>query len=188
MQALRLAAPALALAAVLSSVFLLLGFASASRTTGDAPRPATDDPERPTSTFADTSPADGSVLSAGEVSGDVRGEPVPGLPRCPGSVRVAYSEHRADGLGFVRAGYASERAPDAARDFYAGVFGSGRWEMANVEYTGGQWYLLATSGAREAVVEVSSRGGGSLVKLEVSRPLGPDPGQEDGASAGGSKR
>lgn len=187
MQALRLAAPALALATVLSSVFLALGFATASRTADDASGRSSGDFESADGPLAERSPspADGGrTLSATVPAGDVRGEAIPGLPRCPGSVRVAYSETATDGLSVVRARYLAEPPPGAVRDFYAGVFGPGDWEMANVEYAGGEWYLLATRGAREAVVEVSSRGGDSLVKLEVSRPLV----QEGGASAGGSKR
>lgn len=185
MQALRLAAPALALATVLSSVFLALGFATASRTAHDAPGRSSGDSEPADGALVDRPRTDGGrTLSATAPAEDVRGEAIPGLPRCPGSVRVAYSETAADGLSVVRARYLAEEAPGAVRDFYAGVFGPGDWEMANVEYAGGEWYLLATRGAREAVVEVSSRGGESLVKLEVSRPLV----QEDGASAGGSKR
>ncbi len=187
MQALRLVAPALVLATVLSSIFLALGFATAARTTGDATLPSSVAFGPPTGALPDRTASEapeGKTLSATAPAQDVRGEAIPGLPRCPGSVRVAYSETAADGLSVVRARFLAKPPPGAVRDFYAGVFGPGNWEMANVEYTGGEWYLLATRGAREAVVEVSSRGGGSLVKLEVSRPLG----QEDGASAGGSKR
>ena len=180
MQALRLAAPALALAVVLSSAFLALGFASGVRTTGDAIHHSPNDSGPPAGTastagtFADRPPAE-----------DVRGKPISGLPRQPGSVRVAYSEERADGLSVVRASYLTEGSPGAVRDFYAGVFESGRWETANVEYAGGEWYLLATSGTREAVVEAAARGGRSVARVEVSRPLDQE---EDGASAGGSKR
>lgn len=185
MQALRLAASALALATVLSSVFLALGFANASRTADDASGHSSGDSEPVDGTLADRPRTDGGrPLSATAPAEDVRGEAIPGLPRCPDSVRVAYSERAADGLSVVRARYLAEGSPGAVRDFYAGVFGPGNWEMANVEYVGGEWYLLAARGAREAVAEVSSRGGGSLVKLGVSRPLV----QEDGASAGGSKR
>jgi hypothetical protein len=187
LQALRLAAPALALAAVLSSVFLALGFVSAARTVGEAPRPSPNDHEPLARTSQDFVPRDarrGKALPVSMPAEDVDGEPIPGLPRYPGSVRAAYSEEQAGDLSFVRARFLTERPPGAVRDFYDGVFRSGGWRVANVDYAGGEWIFVALHGGREAGVGVSSRGEVSVVNVEVSRPLA----QEDEASAGGSKR
>ena len=188
MQALRLAAPALALAAILSSIFLFLGFSTGARTIGEGPYLSPYD-EPLTGTLSDPAPRDapeGKALSASMPAKDVRGEPIPVLPRYPGSVRVAYSDSRAEGLVVVRARYLSEKPPGAVRDYYDGVFRSGGWRLANVEYSDGAWFFLGVRGEREAGVEVSPRGGGSTVGVEFSRPPAGD--QEDRASAAGSKR
>lgn len=171
----------MAFAIFLSSVLLVLGFVTAARTTYDAPRPTPNDYE------PDTGIPEGETLSAATSAQDVAGKPVSGLSRYPGSVRTAYSERREDGLSIVRVGYLTRKSPEAVRDFYAGVFRAEGWGLANVEYTGGEWYFLAVRGGREAVVEVASRGGGSRVWVEVTRPLAGSQGEES-ASAGGSKR
>jgi hypothetical protein len=127
---------------------------------------------------------EGSALSAPMPAEDARDEPVPGLPRHPGSVRTGYSESREDGLVVVRAAYLSQGNPDAVSGFYRESFRSGGWEVANVEYMDG-WHFLVVRGNREAEVAVGRKGSGSEVEIEVTRPVGV---QEDGASAGGSKR
>ena len=175
MQALRLVVPALALATVLSSVFLSLGFVTASRTTDSAPRPTPNDHDPLAGASAEGSAPDkGETLSAS--ARDVRGGPVPGLPRYPGSVRVSYAEDRVGGLAVVRAGYLAERPPSTVRDFYDRVFRSGYWNLANVEYSAGKWFFHAVRGGREVGVEVSPRGGGSMVEVEFSRPVGREEG------------
>ena len=187
MQAPRLAVPALALAVILSAILLALGLATVARTANDAPRPTPNDYEPAAGLSPEGAPRKVSqkkTLSASTPAKDVAGKPISGLSRHPGSVRVAYAEGRADGLRVVRAGYAAEKPPTAVRDFYTGLFRSEGWGVANVEYMGGEWHFLAVRGGREAVVEVSPRSGGSLVKIEASRPLA----QEGVASAGGSKR
>lgn len=128
---------------------------------------------------------EGKTLSASFPVRDARGEPVPGIPRPPGSVRVGYSEGEADGLKLVRAEYLAEERPDAVRGFYRGVFGAGGWQVANVEYPGDGWHFLILRGGREAEVEVVPRGGGSEVRVELSRP---EVAQEAPPPAGGSKR
>lgn len=124
----------------------------------------------------------GKSLSASIPARDAPGKPVPGLPRHPGSVRVAYSEKREDGLTLVRASYLTRERPDAVRGFYRGVFRKEAWQVANVDYSGDGWHFLVVRGDREAWVEVLPRDGGSGVKVELSGPA-----QGSGA-AGGSKR
>lgn len=127
---------------------------------------------------------EGSTLSATMPAEDARGEPVPGLPRHPGSVRTGYSEGREGRLAVVRAAYLSEGGPGAVSGFYRESFRAGGWEVANVEYSDG-WRFLVLRGSREAQVTVGRKCGGSEVEIEVTRPVVD---QEDGASAGGSKR
>ncbi len=174
MRASRPTVPALALAAVLSCLLFALATAGGP---GEDRRPLSaaqpDAPEKKT-------------LSAAIPARDARGEPIPRLPRYPGSVRVDYSEHGRDGLAVVRAAYLAEERPDAVRGFYRGVFRSRGWQVANVEYSGGSWHFLVLHGVREAGVEVLPRDGGSEVRVELSRPAGVA--QESRASAGGSKR
>jgi hypothetical protein len=128
----------------------------------------------------------GKILSSSIPARDARGEPVPGLPRHPGSVRVAYSEKEVDGLSLVRAAYLTTERPDVVRGFYRGVFRTGGWQVANVDYSGDGWHFLVVRGDREAWVEVLPHDGGSEVKIELSGPAGDA--QESGASVGGSKR
>jgi hypothetical protein len=188
LQALRLVVPALALAVVLSCLLLLLGFTTANRAAEEVPG-ATRDDHRPVTT---TSPPprdgpQGKVLSNSVRKKEVRGKPIPGLPRPPGSVRVGYAEDRSNGLTTARTEYASGMGPEGVRGFYRDVFRSGNWDVANVEYSGGDWYFLVARGGREASVEVSPRGGGSRVVVEA---LGPaeGAGQDDWTPADGSKR
>lgn len=128
--------------------------------------------------------AEGKILSAS--TGDVRGGPVPGLPRPPGAVRVGYSEGRADGLALVRAEYLTKKGPGAVREFYRDAFGARDWRVANVEYSTGDWAFLALRGEREAEVVIKPHGGGSEVGIEFSEPAAG--GQEARSSVGGSKR
>lgn len=130
--------------------------------------------------------SEGKILSASIPARDARGEPVPGLPRPPGSVRTGYSKRASDGLVLVRTKYLTRERADAVRGFYRGVFGAEGWQVANVEYSGDGWHFLVLRGDLEAEVEVLPRDGGSEVKVELSGPAGGP--QESWASAGGSKR
>ena len=128
----------------------------------------------------------GKTLSASIPARDARGEPVPGLPRPPGSVRAGYSEREANGLVLVRTSYLTREGADAVREFCRGVFGAEGWQVANVEYSGDGWHYLILRGDLEAEVEVLSRDGGSEANVELSGPVGRA--QGTWASAGGSKR
>lgn len=130
--------------------------------------------------------SEGETLSASIPARDVRGEPVPGLPRPPGSVRVGYSEAEADGLVLVRTSYLSRAKADAVLGFYRGAFDAEGWQVANVEYSGDGWHFLVLRRGLEAEVEVLRRDGRSQVKIDLSGPAGRA--QESWASTGGSKR
>lgn len=131
--------------------------------------------------------AQGETLSASIPARDARGEPIPSLPRYPGSVRTAYSEDEADGLALVRAEYLTGEKPGAVNGFWRDAFRSGSWQVANVEYSDGAWDFVVLRGEREAEVGVLPRDGGSEVRVEVSVPAG-GVAQEGRPSAGGSKR
>ena len=184
MRPFRPTAGVLTTALVLLSLFLAAGCTTPTRAAHEGPasghgRPAETSPR---AERAGVKP-EGETLSASIPAEDARGEPVPGLPRQPGSVRVGYSERDAGGLMLVRAAYLTREGPDAVRRFYRGVFREEEWQVANVEYSGDGWRFLVLRGVREAGVEVLPRGGGSEVKVELSGPA-----QGFGASAGGSKR
>lgn len=128
----------------------------------------------------------GETVAASIPAEDARGEPVPWLPRPPGSVRLGYSEKESDGLVLVRASYLTTEKTDAVLGFYRGVFAAEEWKVANVEYAGGGWHFLVLRGDLEAEVKVLTREGGSEAEIELSGPAGGA--QESWASAGGSKR
>ncbi len=178
-----------ALAVILASFSLTFGCAPPGPSAQDATTPRMEGQRLAGATPQEKTTAEGSegkTLSASIPAQDARGEPVPGLPRPPGSVRVGYSEREADGLMLVRTSYLTRERADAVRGSYRGVFREWGWQVANVEYSGDGWHFLILRGNREAGVEVLPRDGGSEVRIELSGPAGDA--QESGASAGGSKR
>ncbi len=134
---------------------------------------------------AGTQGSEGETLSASIPARDARGEPVPGLPRPPGSVRTGYSERETRGLEMVRAAYLTRERPDVVRGYYRGVFGVEGWQVANVEYSGDGWHFLVLRGDLEAKVKVLPRDGGSEVEIDLSGSGGA---QDSPSTAGGSKR
>ncbi len=177
-----------ALAAVLASL-LLSGCLPPGQAAPDAPAPRLEG-QRLSGTAPEggtgAGDARGEILSASIQARDARGEPVPGLPRPPGSVRTGYSEREAGGLVLVRAAYLTGERPDAVRAFYRGVFRAEGWQVANVEYSGGGWHFLVLRGDMEAKVKVLPRDGGAEVEIGLSGAGGGA--QDSPASAGGSKR
>ncbi len=178
-----------ATAIVLTSLFLSFGCVPPGQAAQDETTPRLEGQQLAgTTSQGETTgeSSEGKLLSASIPTRDARGEPVPGLPRHPGSVRVGYSEREANGLMLVRASYLTRERADAVLGFYRGVFGAEGWQVANVEYSGDGWHFLVLRGGLEAGVEVLPRDGGSEVKIELSGPAGGA--QESGASSGGSKR
>ena len=174
-----------ALAAVLVSL-LLSGCLPPGQAAPDAPAPRLEGQRLSGTAPEGGTGARGETLSASIPARDARGEPVPGLPRPPGSVRTGYSEREAGGLVLVSAAYLTGERPDAVRGFYRGVFGAEGWQVANVEYPGDGWHFLVLRGDMEAKVKVLPRDGGSEVEVDLS---GAGSGAQDSpASAGGSKR
>ena len=174
-----------ALAAVLASL-LLSGCLPPGQAAPDAPAPRLEGQRLSGTAPEGGTDARGETLSASIPARDARGEPVPGLPRPPGSVRTGYSEREAGGLVLVSAAYLTGERPDAVRGFYRGVFGAEGWQVANVEYSGDGWHFLVLRGDMEAKVKVLPRDGGVEVEIGLS---GAGSGAQDSpASAGGSKR
>lgn len=178
-----------ATALVLASLLLFTGCAPPALTTTPEPASAVEDRSlvgARSQAGGEGEKLEGNTLSASLPERDARGKPVPDLPRHPGSVRVGYSEKETDGLRSVRAAYLTGEGPDEVRGFYRGVFRSGGWQVANVEYSGNGWHFLVLRGVREAGVGILPRGGGSRVEIEFSGPV--VGAQESRVSAGGSKR
>ncbi len=189
MRPFRPAAGVLVSVLLLVSFFLSSGCAPPGQAAQDETPPRTEDQRLAGTTSSGETTGEssrGKILSVSIPARDVSGEPVPGLPRHPGSVRVGYSEKEVEGLSLVRAAYLTTERPDAVRGFYRGVFRTGEWQVANVDYSGDGWHFLVVRGDQEGWVEVLPRDGGSEVKIELSGPAGSA--QESGASTGGSKR
>ena len=176
------------LAVALASLFLSTGCLPLDRTVQGGPPSPVLEGERLMGAAPQDGPASTGVgTSAATIpEKDVRGEPVPWLPRPPGSVRVGYSEKESGGLMLLRASYLTTEKADAVLGFYRGVFAAEGWQVANVEYAGGGWHFLVLRGDLEAEVKVLARDGGSEAGIELSGPGGG--GQGAWASAGGSKR
>ena len=175
-----------ALVLVLASL-LFSGCLPPGQEAPDAPTPRLEGRQLSGTTPQGGTGPEGETLSVSIPARDVRGEPVPGLPRLPGSVRTGYSERETEGLVVVRAAYLTTERPDAVRGFYRGVFGAEGWQVANVEYPGNGWHFLVLRGDLEAKVKVLPRDGGSEVQIDLSGYRGVGA-QESPASAGGSKR
>jgi hypothetical protein len=105
-------------------------------------------------------------------SEDVPGKDVSDLPRYPDSVRVEYERKEMGALVLTRIGYVSHEELDAVRGFYRGVFRSGGWKVANVDFSEGEWTFLVVKGEREANVEISfhDTGAETTIKLSVPQP------------------
>jgi hypothetical protein len=103
---------------------------------------------------------------------DVPGKSIPDLPRYPGSVRVEYERKEQDLLVFTRVRYLSNAKLDVIRGFYRGVFRAEKWQVANVEFSEGEWTFLVVDGEREANVIIEPHGQDvTRVDIEFSEPL-----------------
>jgi hypothetical protein len=106
-------------------------------------------------------------------SEDVPGKDVSDLPRYPDSVRVEYERKEMGALVLTRIRYLSHEKLDAVRGFYRGVFRSGGWKVANVEFSEGEWIFLVVKGKREADIEIRfhDTGAETTMTLSVPQPL-----------------
>ena len=103
-------------------------------------------------------------------SEDVPGKDVSDLPRYPDSVRVEYERKVMDALVLTRTRYLSHEKLDAVRGFYRGVFRSGGWKVANVDFSDGEWTFLVVKGEREADIEIRFHDAGAETTMQVSVP------------------
>jgi hypothetical protein len=103
---------------------------------------------------------------------DVPGKDVPALPRYPGSVRIEYERKEQDLLLFAWVMYLSRARVDVIRGFYRGVFRAQGWEVANAEFSEGEWTFLVVHGEREVEVRMEPyRRGVTRIVMELSEPL-----------------
>ncbi len=103
-------------------------------------------------------------------SEDVPGKDVSDLPRYPDSVRVEYERKEMDALVLTRIRYLSHEKLDAVRGFYRGVFRSGGWKVANVDFSAGEWTFLVVKGEREADIEIRFHDAGAETTMQLSVP------------------
>ena len=97
---------------------------------------------------------------------DVPGKDMPDLPRYPGSVRVEYERKEQDLLVFTRVRYLSHARLDVIRGFYRGVFRAEGWNVANVEFSEGEWTFLVVHGEREANIKIEPHGRG-VTRMDI---------------------
>src|SRR3712207_2795689 len=104
---------------------------------------------------------------------DVPGKDIPDLPRYSGSVRVEYERKEQDRLVYTRVRYLSRAGLDVIRGFYRGVFRAQGWQVANVEFSEGEWTFLVVHGEREANVRFEPHGRGIITRIDIvlSEPL-----------------
>jgi hypothetical protein len=103
---------------------------------------------------------------------DVPGKGIPDLPRYPGSVRAEYERKEQDLLVFTRVRYLSHAKLDVIRGFYRGIFRAEGWQVANVEFSEGEWTFLVVDGEREADIEIEPRSRDvTKVDIELSEPF-----------------
>jgi hypothetical protein len=109
----------------------------------------------------------------GAPAADVPGVDVPGLPRYPGSARVAYGSEVMDGLATTQARYEVVAELDAVREFYRHVFQTQGWSEVDVRFSQGRWGFLVVSGQREARVRIKARGALVEIAIGLSEPVLP---------------
>lgn len=112
------------------------------------------------------------AATAGVAAGDVPGADLVGLPRYPGSVRVAYQQRveSANGLMLSDVEYVAWAELDAVREFYRAVFQSGGWTVVDVRFSQERWTFFVVQGGREAHVRLEARGTVVGIVIGLSEP------------------
>lgn len=111
---------------------------------------------------------------------DVLGKDIPGMPRYPGSVRIAYASDDFGKLIVTEVEYLTPARLDAVREFYRDVFRAEGWSIADVGFTRGVWTFFVTQGEREVFVELLPTGNLVEVDFELSEP---DPNEPEETTA-----
>jgi cell division septation protein DedD len=147
--------------------FALLGFGMGWILTQ---QPSSDGPPANVTEKEGDSPVEPAEEEISVPDEDVRGEEIPGLPRYPGSTRVAYEQKRIGDLLVTRTEYVARADLDQAREFYRDTFRAEEWAVADVSYSRGEWTFFVARGEREAVVEIEEQNSLIEVELESSKP------------------
>lgn len=117
---------------------------------------------------------------------DVPGDDIADLPRFDGSRRVEYRQVVFEGLLETEAEYVMLSDLESVHDFYRDVFDRLGWVVADLGVHQGEWTFLVIQGAREALVEIESRGPLIEVEIELTEPYefpNPLPTRVDDATA-----
>jgi hypothetical protein len=98
---------------------------------------------------------------------DVTGEDLPDLPRYPESVRVDYQRKAIEG-GFIltKTTYEAAARVGEVKDFYRGVFQSGDWTVADLDFSAGTWSFVVVEDRRQAYLEIAPQGE-NMVKVAI---------------------
>ena len=87
---------------------------------------------------------------------DAAGEDLPGLPRYPGSVRVGYERNVLEGGSVLtEANYLASGKVGEVKDYYRGVFRSGEWTIADLDFSAGTWSFVVVEDRRQAYLEIA---------------------------------
>lgn len=125
----------------------------------------------PPKPVASTTPAEGTVARTTPEE-DVPGVDLAGLPRYPGSTRVAYRHEKLKSLTRTRAEYATDADPDEIRVFYREAFEAEGWMVADLNFSPEQWYFFVVRDQREALVRIHARRQPVAVEIEMTGPGG----------------
>ncbi|QYJ16417.1 hypothetical protein Rxycam_02250 [Rubrobacter xylanophilus DSM 9941] len=101
---------------------------------------------------------------------DVSGADISGLPRYPGSVRVAYVRESQGELVWTEVEYLTDARLESVREFYRDVFRTQGWTVGDVGFSQGAWVYFVMDGKREVILELQPRGGLVEVDMEMTEP------------------
>jgi hypothetical protein len=102
---------------------------------------------------------------------DVRGRDLADLPRHPDSVRTAYSRDRQGSTIVTTVEYLAPAELDDVRAHYRRMFREHRWEVIELDFSGGEWVFLVERGQRVALVELEGDVRATTVQVELEQPV-----------------
>ena len=101
---------------------------------------------------------------------DVSGADISGLPRYPGSARVAYVREIQGELVWTEVEYLADARLERVREFYRDAFRTEGWAVGDVGFSQGAWVYFVMDGEREVILELQPRGGLVEVDMEMTEP------------------